>query len=439
MASARGKGLSGEHARIPRRLARPDSLERRPEFQQQCLQQLQAARKAGLLTAGKARSRGPGPTHRLIRPFPRFERAARGRVGHNRTHGRRVGPGRLHDSGPLSDVTTRPDENRSLRWRAATSSGVKSKTTPPCFKGWPGARLERLQDTQEQGFAGLTTILNERSDHLEKLLDNVGEVVVQTHAAVLDLRGEIKGQKEQIRNLGQSVLQLLEYLPFAGRGLHASDSLSIRSGSRTATRQRASGPLPCPAAPSSSANCRPSSTRWASYRWWQANSTAPNRISSRPRGWRPRGRPRPRPTLMPTMPPWTDTTGTSPCRNCGRRSTAIPARYTPFPLDKYEPTRILGGGGFGVAFLCQHRYMDSRVVVKALHVEELDRDVGKVFQEAQLLRQLDHPAIIRLWDCGYADEAAHARPYLVMDYFDGQTLEECSTARRPAPGVRTRC
>ena len=48
----------------------------------------------------------------------------------------------------------------------------------------------------------------------------------------------------------------------------------------------------------------------------------------------------------------------------------------------------------------------------------------KVFSEARLLRQVEHPAIIRLWDCEYAGPAGKSRPYLVMDYFEGLTLEE---------------
>ncbi len=77
-----------------------------------------------------------------------------------------------------------------------------------------------------------------------------------------------------------------------------------------------------------------------------------------------------------------------------------------------------------MAFLCKHKYMDAQVVVKTLMLEDLGRDADKVFSEAQLLRQLDHPAIIRIADCGYVDSANKSRPYLVMDYFAGGTLEE---------------
>jgi hypothetical protein len=100
-----------------------------------------------------------------------------------------------------------------------------------------------------------------------------------------------------------------------------------------------------------------------------------------------------------------------------------PGRFAPFPLAKFEPERILGAGGFGVAFLCRNRHSGSRVVVKTLRGDTLDRDLGEVFCEAQVLEELDHPAIIRVRDCDIADEG-RTRPYLVMDYFEGQNLAD---------------
>src|SRR5208337_2953440 len=41
-------------------------------------------------------------------------------------------------------------------------------------------------------------------------------------------------------------------------------------------------------------------------------------------------------------------------------------RFASFPVGKYQPIRILGAGGFGVAFLCKHKYMEGQVVVKTL-------------------------------------------------------------------------
>jgi tRNA A-37 threonylcarbamoyl transferase component Bud32 len=63
-------------------------------------------------------------------------------------------------------------------------------------------------------------------------------------------------------------------------------------------------------------------------------------------------------------------------------------------------------------------------VVKALVADDLDRDITQVFAEARILEELEHPAIIRLRDCDFVDPVRKARPYLVMDYFEGATLED---------------
>jgi formylglycine-generating enzyme required for sulfatase activity len=104
-------------------------------------------------------------------------------------------------------------------------------------------------------------------------------------------------------------------------------------------------------------------------------------------------------------------------------------RFAPFPLHRYRPRRILGAGGFGTAFLCRDDHFEEDVVVKTLHDGDLDRGVKDVFREGQALRQVAHPAIIGVRDCEYADPARAARPYLVMDYFPGGTLEEFVSRR----------
>jgi serine/threonine protein kinase len=100
------------------------------------------------------------------------------------------------------------------------------------------------------------------------------------------------------------------------------------------------------------------------------------------------------------------------------------ARFSPFPLDRYRPVRILGAGGFGTAVLCHDRHFDEEVVIKTLHMNDLDRSMTDVFREARILHKLNHPAIIRVRDCAYADGMHQARPYLVMDLFQGVSLEK---------------
>jgi formylglycine-generating enzyme required for sulfatase activity/serine/threonine protein kinase len=105
-------------------------------------------------------------------------------------------------------------------------------------------------------------------------------------------------------------------------------------------------------------------------------------------------------------------------------ATLEPQKYAPFPLHQYQPKRILGAGGFGAVFLCQDRYMRAEVVVKGLHNAEMERSLEEAFSEAHTLRYLsrEHPSIIGVQHCSYTDEA-QTRPYIVMDYFPGVSLQ----------------
>ena len=105
-----------------------------------------------------------------------------------------------------------------------------------------------------------------------------------------------------------------------------------------------------------------------------------------------------------------------------RRAAALDAEaFEPFPLARFEPVRLLGAGGFGPSFLCHDREAGVQVVVKALRPDGLDQDLDAVFREAAAVQELDHPALIRVRDCAWAD-AEKTRPYLVLEYFEGQTL-----------------
>jgi formylglycine-generating enzyme required for sulfatase activity/tetratricopeptide (TPR) repeat protein len=92
---------------------------------------------------------------------------------------------------------------------------------------------------------------------------------------------------------------------------------------------------------------------------------------------------------------------------------------------RYQPVRILGAGAFGTVFLCHDQLADAdhrQVAVKAIHAGNMTRSIEEVFREAQSLQRIYHSAIIgvRHWD--YADPPRQQRPYIVMDYFEGQSL-----------------
>ena len=77
-------------------------------------------------------------------------------------------------------------------------------------------------------------------------------------------------------------------------------------------------------------------------------------------------------------------------------------------------------GGFGVAFLCKHQVAGTDVVIKTLLSDHLDRGVDQVFAEAHVLRELDHPAIVRFLDSGHDQD----RFWFAMEYVAGPSYEE---------------
>jgi hypothetical protein len=390
-----------------------------PEFRLECLRELRAARKAKMLTAG---SLDPGQLARQAGAFARFtdpdslldaEWRAVGNVAEELRRAGHTNLGRF--------LAMRPPEGPPLLVIAARYFFRRAvEDDPKLSQGVAFAQLERLGKAQEQGFASLAAALAQRGDRLEELLGDVRAVVVETHAAVLDLRAQMRGQGEEIR---QAVLKLLEQHQLQRRELRPRDSLSIRGDNERQLVKQLVGryrSLPeedrrrVPALLNAIGKLQVVAGDFdAAQRDFEQVATLTQdagaqaeahfnayRAALERRDW--------------------DAALRALCR-----AVRLDARrFAPFPVGKYRPERILGAGGFGVAFLCTHKYMDALVVVKALAAEELGRDADKVFAEAQLLRQLDHPAIIRVADCGYAESGTSSRPFLVMDYFEGLTLEE---------------
>src|SRR5947209_19775563 len=83
----------------------------------------------------------------------------------------------------------------------------------------------------------------------------------------------------------------------------------------------------------------------------------------------------------------------------------------------------LGHGGMGDVYLAREAGdTDRRAAVKVL-AAELARDPGflqRFQREIDVLRQLDHPSIVRFYESGEHKD----RPYYVMEYIEGQNFEE---------------
>ncbi len=109
-----------------------------------------------------------------------------------------------------------------------------------------------------------------------------------------------------------------------------------------------------------------------------------------------------------------------------------PDRFSPFPVYELAALRILGAGAFGVTFLCQYRQTKAKVAVKVFNTAILP-DPQRVFEEAAAMEQVQHPALIRIRHYGYVDPRRKLGPYLIMEWFDGQTLSEYVRQNGPIP------
>ena len=109
-----------------------------------------------------------------------------------------------------------------------------------------------------------------------------------------------------------------------------------------------------------------------------------------------------------------------------------------FRLGAYHVSRVLGVGGFGVTYLCEHTGLAVQVAVKEYLPNEIavrdgmevhpksagDREgfewgLGRFLDEARTLARFEHPNVVRVRDCFEANNTA----YIVMDYEEGEPLD----------------
>jgi serine/threonine protein kinase len=290
-------------------------------------------------------------------------------------------------------------------------------------RGLTFSQLETLGQGQEQGFAALHAVLAEQGAHVEEMLGEVQTLVTETHTAVLDVREELLVQGERNQELYEAVLALQRRFNLMQTEVRPSDSLSIRGEAERrmvkelVARYRAlpeeqRKELPALLNAVGKLEVAVGSFQGAGRDFATVASLVEDphaQAEAHHNAYRAALESRDWPGALREL--------FQAVRLDGRR-------FAPFPVGKYQPRRILGAGGFGVAFLCRHKYMDTHVVVKTLFDEELDRGIDQLFAEAQALRRLNHPGIVQVQDCGYTDPASRSRPFLVMDYFEGVTLED---------------
>ncbi|MEA5118461.1 MAG: Stk1 family PASTA domain-containing Ser/Thr kinase [Propionicimonas sp.] len=96
---------------------------------------------------------------------------------------------------------------------------------------------------------------------------------------------------------------------------------------------------------------------------------------------------------------------------------------------RYEILRKLARGGMATVYLASDRRLTRTVAVKVMH-ESLGGDaefVTRFDREARAAARLSHPNVVSVFDQGIDD----GRPYIVMEYVEGQTLRHVITREAP--------
>ncbi|MEZ4489822.1 MAG: protein kinase [Cyanobacteriota/Melainabacteria group bacterium] len=102
-----------------------------------------------------------------------------------------------------------------------------------------------------------------------------------------------------------------------------------------------------------------------------------------------------------------------------------------FPVDllgRYSSPVLLGQGGMGLVFAAEDTVLDKSVAIKVLPAElQQDQKLVRFQKEARAAGKLNHPNIVSVLDFGVTKSG---EPYMVMDFLDGQTLQDALAGRR---------
>ncbi len=99
--------------------------------------------------------------------------------------------------------------------------------------------------------------------------------------------------------------------------------------------------------------------------------------------------------------------------------------------NRYMVVSLLGKGGFGAVYLVRDMRVRSNLFALKEVIDPSKQDHKRFLFEGELLKQLDHPALPRVYRVFENEE--ERRVYLLLDYVDGPNLEHL---RQQQPGKR---
>jgi serine/threonine-protein kinase len=101
-------------------------------------------------------------------------------------------------------------------------------------------------------------------------------------------------------------------------------------------------------------------------------------------------------------------------------------------IGSYRIVSQIGEGAMGRVYLAEHRHLKRKAALKLLTRDLVDRPdlVERFFLEARATSAIEHPGIVRIFDC---EVDPNGQPYIVMEYLDGETLAAFLARKGPLP------
>jgi eukaryotic-like serine/threonine-protein kinase len=106
--------------------------------------------------------------------------------------------------------------------------------------------------------------------------------------------------------------------------------------------------------------------------------------------------------------------------------------------SRYQITQRLARGGMATVYRAVDMRLTRTVAVKVMHVGlGDDAEFARKFdREARAAAKLSHPNVVSVFDQGQDVEGSNSRPYIVMEYVEGQTLRDVLNREAPLPPTR---
>lgn len=103
-------------------------------------------------------------------------------------------------------------------------------------------------------------------------------------------------------------------------------------------------------------------------------------------------------------------------------------------IGNYRVVSKLGEGGMGSVYLAEHPLIGKKVALKVLHEEySANQDVvGRFFNEAKAVNDIQHPNIVDIIDYGVVQtQQGPGFVYFIMEFLGGESLASCIQRESP--------